>query len=507
MAKPYHQLLAESLARVQKNTRNSIVQATDILRLDRERLEKEGWLTRIIKGWYLFKQPVAEKRDSTLWYASYWDFIRHYLHERFGEDFCLSAAASLNLHLGSTTIPRQLVLMVKKGGASVIDLPFNTSIAIYQETKTFPQKTGTVKGIKVMPLAVAINRSSAKLFQDQPQQAEIALKIVDTNALYRELLSSRNLASASRILGAYQFLGQQKQAKQLKADFFAAGYSIEAENPFLIQQPTLGRSRITSPYAARILSMWKSMRNDIITIFPDEPGLPEKKAAYFSQLEALFTHDAYNSLSIEGYEVSEELIKKIASGKWNPTNSKTDQDHYNAMAAKGYRQAFLAVKGAIQAIFQKNNPGKVLKKHLHIWYRELFSPSIKAGILEPAHLAGFRDKQVFIRGSMHTPLPNEALMDAMETYFKCIIAEESACVRAILGHFIFVFIHPYMDGNGRLGRFIMNAMFASGGYSWTIIPVTKREFYFMALEQASVHLNIKPLAQFVSECQGTLTGG
>lgn len=34
-------------------------------------------------------------------------------------------------------------------------------------------------------------------------------------------------------------------------------------------------------------------------------------------------------------------------------------------------------------------------------------------------------------------------------------------VRAVLGHFFFVYIHPYMDGNGRLGRFLMNALFAS----------------------------------------------
>jgi len=37
----------------------------------------------------------------------------------------------------------------------------------------------------------------------------------------------------------------------------------------------------------------------------------------------------------------------------------------------------------------------------------------------------------------------------------------------VLGHFIFVYIHPYMDGNGRVGRFLMNAMMASGGYLWT----------------------------------------
>jgi Fic family protein len=43
-------------------------------------------------------------------------------------------------------------------------------------------------------------------------------------------------------------------------------------------------------------------------------------------------------------------------------------------------------------------------------------------------------------------------------------AEPDAGVRAVLGHFMFVYIHPYMDGNGRVGRFLMNTMMASGGY-------------------------------------------
>jgi len=41
-------------------------------------------------------------------------------------------------------------------------------------------------------------------------------------------------------------------------------------------------------------------------------------------------------------------------------------------------------------------------------------------------------------------------------------------VRAVLGHWLFGYIHPYPDGNGRMARFLMNVVLASGGYSWTI---------------------------------------
>jgi len=41
-------------------------------------------------------------------------------------------------------------------------------------------------------------------------------------------------------------------------------------------------------------------------------------------------------------------------------------------------------------------------------------------------------------------------------------------VRAVLGRWLFGYIHPYPDGNGRMARFVMNAMLASGGYPWTV---------------------------------------
>ena len=76
--------------------------------------------------------------------------------------------------------------------------------------------------------------------------------------------------------------------------------------------------------------------------------------------------------------------------------------------------------------------------------------------------------------------------------------EESPAVRAVLGHFVFVYIHPYMDGNGRLGRFLMNAMLASGGYPWTVIRVEERPAYLSALNAASAGGDIAPFAAFVA---------
>lgn len=83
-----------------------------------------------------------------------------------------------------------------------------------------------------------------------------------------------------------------------------------------------------------------------------------------------------------------------------------------------------------------------------------------AGLLKAADLAGYRNNQVYISNSKHVPLNVDAMRDAMPVLFELLEEETEASVRSVLGHFIFVFIHPYMDGNGRMGRFLMNAMLA-----------------------------------------------
>ncbi|MCO4320949.1 Fic family protein [Aliidiomarina quisquiliarum] len=105
---------------------------------------------------------------------------------------------------------------------------------------------------------------------------------------------------------------------------------------------------------------------------------------------------------------------------------------------------------------------------------------------------------VYIRQSMHTPPNQIAIRDMMPTLFDLLAAEDNPAVRVVLGHFVFVYIHPYFDGNGRIGRFIMNLMMASGGYPWAAVPVERRNEYMQTLESASVEQNIVPFAKFLA---------
>ena len=85
----------------------------------------------------------------------------------------------------------------------------------------------------------------------------------------------------------------------------------------------------------------------------------------------------------------------------------------------------------------------------------------------------------------------------MPEFFDLLREEPEPSVRVVLGHFVFVYIHPYMDGNGRIGRFLMNVILAAGGYPWTVIPFEKRDEYMDALESGSVKQHIAQFSVFL----------
>jgi Fic family protein len=157
------------------------------------------------------------------------------------------------------------------------------------------------------------------------------------------------------------------------------------------------------------------------------------------------------------------------------------------------------VQKSLRRVLRGENPGAVAEEDHGAWYREMFAPSVTAGLLRAADLAGYRNALVYIRRSMHVPPNSTAVRDAMPVFFEMLSEETEPSVRVVLGHFIFVYIHPYMDGNGRIGRFLMNVMLAAGGYPWTVAPLERRDAYMAALEGASVRQNIAPFANILAQ--------
>jgi predicted CoA-binding protein len=337
-------------------------------------------------------------------------------------------------------------------------------------------------------------------YQNKPQNIEIALSMVESvSEISRVLIETKSAAAAERIAGAYEQLGNESAALTIINDMKLAGYTVKPVNPFINFTPAIGKRGFRSPYAPRIISMWKTFREDIINIFPapevSEP--PQDIDSIINDIEKISQDDAYHSLSIEGYQVTDDLISRIRSGEWSTDNNTSDNNMRGALAAKGYSLAHDRVVKSIRAAFESTQPGAVFRNNLSDWYRDLFYPMIQAGVLKPADLIGYRRNPVYIKDAMHIPPPYDAVVDSMETFFQLLEDEEDGAVRAVLGHYFFVYIHPYMDGNGRLARFLMNLMLVTAGYPWTIIKVSERTEYMKALDIVAVHKDIKPLTELI----------
>lgn len=478
----------------------NVLRSVELSRPDRESLVANGFLRPVIKGWYMPSRPDETDSESTAWYACANDFIARYSEERFGTAWCVSADHSIRLHAGNTSLPPQVVVNAPAAQNSVVGLPTKHSMLDYR-AKDFPAPDNltTVGDLRVMKLEHALTRVSQAFFRTYSRDAQIALmSLRDSSELARQLLVAGQSVVAGRLAGALRACGQAAFADDIVATMKGVGHSVVEANPFADPPPTLKIVRGESPYVTRIRLMWESMRSTVIAAFPPAPGLPANPDAYMTAVKDSYVRDAYNSLSIEGYRVTNELIERVASGNWNPGRSEADRQSRDAMAARGYYQARKAVAGSISKILAGENAPRIVSREHRVWFRELFAPSVDARILMPQELAGYRGHQVFIRNALHVPPPVEAVRDMMPALFDLLEAEPEPSVRAVLGHFVFVFTHPYMDGNGRMGRFLMNAMLASGGYPWTVIEVARRPEYLGALNAASSNGNIAPFAQFIA---------
>jgi fido (protein-threonine AMPylation protein) len=476
------------------------IRSRDLSRTHRERLAKAGFLQEVIKGWYIQSRPDEKAGESTSWYASYWKFCASYLENRFDEDWCLSPEQSLSIHTGNWSVPRQLLVRAKKGTNNVINLPYQTSLLDVKVDLPDKNDTQVLDGLRLFSLPSALVACAPGSYRQIQTDIRAALVAVsDASDLLERLLNGGHSTIAGRLAGAFRNLGRDELAANIISTMEAAGYTIREIDPFDTASPMSFRKRESSPYVSRVRILWTQMREEVLKEFPVAPGLAADKATYLKEIDELYTSDAYHSLSIEGYRVSTELIERVKSGSWNPDNDEDDMGLRDAMAARGYWQAFQAVKQSIGTILDGSNPGVVVRQDHANWYRELWAPSVTAGILRPGDLAGYRNGPVYIRRSMHVPPSMEAVRKLMPVYFELLEEETEPAARVVLGHFFFVYIHPYMDGNGRIGRFLMNTMMAAGGYHWTIIPVERRSEYMAALESASVDQAIGPLTQHVAQ--------
>lgn len=501
MATP-REKLAESLAVLKKLQDEGLVaiNTKNMTRTHRERLVKSGFMKEVMKGWYFPSRPDEPSGESTSWYASFWGFCVDYLNARFGDQWCLSPEQSLNLHGGNWNVPGQLIVRTPKGGNKPTSLLHNTSIMDLRLKLPDKNDMEIKENVHMMTLPAALISCAPGYYSNHAVDARAVLSMIsDASELLHKLLKGGHSTIAGRLAGAFRNIGKNAIADNIIDAMKAAGYSITEEDPFYEKPAIVFNDRELSPYVNRMRMDWAAMRGAVLANFPKASVKRLNTDDYLNHVDDIYLTDAYHSLSIEGYRVSEELIERVRSGNWDPETHRKDKEYADALAARGYWQAFQAVKKSLEKVLTGNEPGNVAADDHTQWYRELFAPSVNAGLISASDLAGYRNQPVYIRQSMHVPPRYEAVRDLMPAFFALLKYEEDPAVRAVLGHFFFVYIHPYSDGNGRMGRFLMNVMLAGGGYPWTVIPLETHNHYMATLEDASVRKNIEPFSRFLGE--------
>ncbi|MGF7145188.1 Fic family protein [Anaerotaenia torta] len=121
-----------------------------------------------------------------------------------------------------------------------------------------------------------------------------------------------------------------------------------------------------------------------------------------------------------------------------------------------------------------------------------------------ADLAGqYRTIQIYISGTEYIPPSPEEVPRLMKHLTDLLQASKRTLhpiELAAMAHRRFVDIHPFVDGNGRTARLLMNLILVNTGYGVVSIPPVLRNDYINALALSRMQDNIDPFSQLIAEC-------
>ncbi len=192
------------------------IKTADLSRVHRERLVKNNFLKEVAKGWYMVIPPDEAEGDSTSWYASYWAFCAEYLHDRFGDAWCLSPEQSLLLHTGNRTIPLQLIVRSTDGPNGVTPLPYNTSLFTMKSPLPETAEITTSDGLRMLTLPAALVHCTALMFEKNKTDTRAALSVIrDASEVLGILLTGGHSTIAGRLAGAFRNIGRADIADEI----------------------------------------------------------------------------------------------------------------------------------------------------------------------------------------------------------------------------------------------------------------------------------------------------
>lgn len=216
---------------------------------------------------------------------------------------------------------------------------------------------------------------------------------------------------------------------------------------------------------------------------PLDPALAEKLR------EVYRVEWTYHSNALEGNTLT-LLETKIVLEGLTVGHGKSLKEHFEAV---NHAEAI----DYLEAVVSKNEPlTEQLLKHIHY---------LVIKNIDNQNAGQYRKRNVRISGSQHVPPDFLTVQDEMEKLMKWYDENKSILhpvELAAIFHHRFVYIHPFIDGNGRTGRLLMNFILMQNGYPPAIIKSKpeNRLVYYETLEEASVHRRTEPFVKLVAKC-------
>lgn len=201
--------------------------------------------------------------------------------------------------------------------------------------------------------------------------------------------------------------------------------------------------------------------------------------------ENLLLEWTYNSNAIEGNTLTLMETKVVLEGI--TVGGKTLREHLEVV---NHKEAILYVEEIVQN-----------KEPLTEWQIKNIHRLVLKGISDK-YAGAYRNQDVIISGATHTPpnflsVPEE--MKKLISWYETDAQKLHPIERAAYLHGIFVGIHPFVDGNGRTARLLLNLELMKNGYPPTVIRNEKRIDYYNALDQAHTTNDYTDFIKLVAE--------
>lgn len=213
---------------------------------------------------------------------------------------------------------------------------------------------------------------------------------------------------------------------------------------------------------------------------------PFDKTAIKNLKEYFDVELTYNSNAIEGNTLTITETKVILEDGITIGKGKTLREHLEVI---NHKEAM----DYIEDIVDKNiDITESIVKNLHC---------IILKTINNKNAGRYRNVNLLISGSKHRPPEHFLVPQEMEDLIKWYNENKNKLHPIKLAaefHHKFTFIHPFIDGNGRCGRLLMNLILMRFGYPITVIRMEDRNEYMSALEKASVENNLEDFIGIVA---------